>query len=94
MTATARTANGTVSYDLKSDFAGSAVHVNGQTALAKGYATSAVASIQTLSVEKALQMAGQAAIPVRGDLSATAHLRDPRDTRCGLEFHISSRQRV
>jgi len=73
LTATARTANGTVSYELKSDFAGSDIRVNGRTTLAS-YATTAVASIQALSLEKALQIAGQAAIPVRGDLSATAHV--------------------
>ena len=37
LTATARTANGTVSYDLKSDFAGSDIHINGHTALASLY---------------------------------------------------------
>ncbi len=73
LTATARTANGTVSYDLRSNFAGSDIQINGHTALAS-YTTSATASVRALSVEKALQMTGEAAIPVRGDLSATAHL--------------------
>jgi len=73
LTATARTANGTVSYELKSDFAGSDIRVNGRTTLAS-YATTAVASVQALSLEKALQITGQAGIPVRGDFSATAHV--------------------
>ena len=88
--ATARTANGTVSYDLKSDFAGSGIHVSGHTAWAKGYTTSAIASIQALPVEKALQMAGQAAVPVRGDLSATAHVTGtPRIPVADLSFTLA-----
>jgi translocation and assembly module TamB len=86
LTATARTASGILTYDLKSDFGGSDIHVNGHTALAN-YTTSAVASIQALSVEKALQITGQAEIPVRGDLSATAHfMGTPRAPTADLSF--------
>jgi len=88
LTATARTANGAVTYDLKSNFAGSDIHVEGHTTLAN-YATSAVASVRALSVEKALQIAGQAAIPVRGDLSATAHFNGtPRAPVADLTFTL------
>src|SRR6185437_1414935 len=50
-----RTNNGTVSYNLVSDFAGSNVKVNGRTALAMDYPTTADASIQNLSIEKVLR---------------------------------------
>jgi translocation and assembly module TamB len=89
LTATARTANGTVAYDLNSDFAGSDIRVNGHTALAS-YTTSATASIRALSVEKALQIAGQSAIPVRGDLSATSHfMGTPRAPIADLNFTLA-----
>ncbi|HEY1950980.1 MAG TPA: hypothetical protein VGG97_28465, partial [Bryobacteraceae bacterium] len=74
LTAKARTAGGNVNYDLSSDFAGSDIRLNGHTTLAKNYSTTADVSIQRLSVEKALLLAGQTDIPARGDLSADAHL--------------------
>src|SRR5207248_8903721 len=74
LTATARTVNGTVNYNLNSDFAGSNVRVIGRTTLAKDYPTTADASIQNLSVEKALRLAGQGSIPATGNLSGDAHL--------------------
>ena len=90
LTAAARTANGTVSYELKSDFAGSDIRINGHTALASNYATSVEASIRSLSLEKALQIGGQGAIPVRGELSATAHLTGTRQTPVGdLSFTLA-----
>ncbi len=74
LTATARTSNGTVNYNLTSDFAGSNIRVNGHTALIKDYPTTADASIQNLSVEKTLRIAGEGSIPATGTLSADAHL--------------------
>ncbi len=75
LVATARTANGNVNYKLSSDFAGSSISIGGRTALMKDYATTtADASIQNLSIEKALSIAGQAALPARGNLSANAHV--------------------
>ena len=74
LTATARTVNGNVNYQISSDFAGSNINVHGHTALAGQYATVADASIENLSVEKVLRVAGEAAIPARGTLSADAHL--------------------
>ncbi|HEX4808900.1 MAG TPA: translocation/assembly module TamB domain-containing protein [Bryobacteraceae bacterium] len=72
LTATARTDNGAVRYNVASNFAGSNVLVNGTTALTNDYATNAQASIQNLSVEKALSLAGQSSIPARGTFSADA----------------------
>ncbi len=74
LSATARTVNGTVNYNLKSDFAGSNIQVNGRTALLKNYPTTADASIQNLSVGKALSIAGQGSIPATGTLSANGHV--------------------
>ncbi len=74
LTATASTANGSVSYTVTSDFAGSSIKVNGRTALTHNYETTADASIQNLSVEKALAISGQSSIPARGNLSADAHV--------------------
>ena len=72
--AKARTQNGNVNYDVHSNFAGSAIQVNGKTSLAKDYATTAAASIQNLSVEKALAIAGQGDVPAKGTLSANANV--------------------
>ena len=74
LTATARTANNAVNYNVASNFAGSNIKINGHTALTKDYATTADAAIQNLSIEKALQIVGQGAIPARGNLSADAHV--------------------
>ncbi|MDQ2839453.1 MAG: translocation/assembly module TamB domain-containing protein [Acidobacteriota bacterium] len=74
LTAKARTADGNVVYDVTSDFGGSAIKADGRTSLSGNYATVADASIQNLSVSKALQLAGQGAVPARGDFSANAHV--------------------
>src|SRR6202034_3713223 len=74
LTATARTTNGTVNYNVASNFAGSNIQLNGHSGLTAPYATAADASIQNLSVEKTLQITGQSAIPARGTLSANAHV--------------------
>jgi len=69
--AQAHTVNGSVVYDAHSNFAGSAIQVDGSTLLAKDYPTTATTSIQNLAVEKALAIAGQAAVPVKGLFSAS-----------------------
>ncbi|MBV8068953.1 MAG: translocation/assembly module TamB domain-containing protein [Acidobacteriaceae bacterium] len=74
LTASARTANGTVTYQLTSDFAGSNVHINGHTGLNPDYPTVADASIQDLSISKVLQITGETSIPASGSLSADAHM--------------------
>ncbi len=79
LTAQARTVNGAVNYNIHSDFAGSAIQVDGKTSLSKDYPTKASASIQNLSIEKALAIAGQAAIPATGTLSANANVSGTLD---------------
>jgi len=74
LTATARTVSGNVNYAITSNFAGSSIRLNGRTALSGDYPTSADASIQNLSIEKALLIVGQSSFPARGDLSANAHV--------------------
>ncbi len=74
LTATARTVNGSVQYNVNSDFAGSAIRVNGTTALSNDYFTTADASIQNLAIGKALQIAGESSIPAQGNLTANAHV--------------------
>jgi translocation and assembly module TamB len=77
LTANARTSQKTVQYMLTSDFAGSAIHVNGNTDLTRDYPTQADLSVANLPLERvgALQAAIQKKppIPVKGNLSATAH---------------------
>ena len=72
LTATARTASNNVNYNVRSNFAGSEVKVDGRTALTKDYVTQATATIRNLSVEKVLQITGQNDIPAKGQLSADA----------------------
>ena len=74
LVAQARTANGGVTYNVHSDFAGSGIQIYGTTSLAKGFATKAVATIKNLSVEKTLAITGQADIPAKGTLSANANV--------------------
>ncbi len=74
LVASARTVDGTVNYNASSDFAGSSISVKGNTGLAKDYPTTADASIQNLSIEKALSIVGEAGLPARGKLSANAHI--------------------
>ncbi len=74
LTATARTTNGAINYNLASNFAGSSIQVNGRTGLLSDHPTTADASIQNLSVEKVLQIVGQGSVPARGTLSANAHV--------------------
>lgn len=71
--ATARTSGQTVSYNVTSDFAGSNVHVTGNTQLVRDYPTTADASIRNLPVERVLAVAQRTDIPAKGTLSGTAH---------------------
>ncbi len=87
--ATARTSNGKVTYDVHSDFAGSNVKVQGETALAKDYRTTADASIANLSIAKALQIVGQGSLPASGNFSAKAHVDGPLQTpNANLDFAL------
>ncbi len=91
LTATGRTMNGSVSYTLASNFAASNIQVNGRTALQKDYPTTADASIQNLSVEKALSIAGEGSIPATGTLAANAHVAGTLAApRADLSFTLAS----
>jgi translocation and assembly module TamB len=91
ITATAHTINGDVNYRLASDFAGSSITLNGHTALTGQYATVADASIQNLSVEKLLSIAGQAAVPARGTLSADAQVSGTMNNpKANLNFALNN----
>lgn len=74
LTASVRTNNRAVTYKLASSFAGSDVEVNGRTSLVKNYPTTADALVRNLSIGKVLQITGQTDIPVKGLLSANAHV--------------------
>ncbi|MFL6416911.1 MAG: translocation/assembly module TamB domain-containing protein [Bryobacteraceae bacterium] len=90
LTATARTAGQDVTYQVRSDFAGSNVSVDGRTTLAANYPTVADAHIQNLAVQKALQIVGQGAVPVAGELSAEAHVAGTMQTPdANLQFQFA-----
>jgi autotransporter translocation and assembly factor TamB len=74
LTGTVRTTNRVINYQLSSNFAGSAVAINGKTTLATDYPTSADASIKNLSIAKVLSITGQSNIPATGTASADAHV--------------------
>lgn len=74
LTATVRSNSGAVTYNVASNFAGSNIQVNGRTVLTKDYPTTADALVRNLSIEKALEITGQADIPVKGTFSATGHV--------------------
>jgi translocation and assembly module TamB len=74
LTATARTTENAIKYDLTSNFAGSNLRVIGNTKLVRDYPTTADASISHLPVQRVLTLAKQNAIPARGDLSGKVHV--------------------
>ena len=80
LNASAHTANGNVVYQVASNFAGSNVKVEGRTALATGYYTTATAAISNLSVSKALELANENSVPVSGTLTANAQVNGPIDS--------------
>src|SRR5262249_33119356 len=73
LTATARTRQHTVHYDLTSNFAGSSIRANGDTDLTRDYPTRADATIGNLAIERVLALADGAPIPAKGSLSASMH---------------------
>lgn len=74
LTATAATAGGAVRYNVNSDFAGSTIHVTGDTLLAGNHATTANAQIANLPIDRVLAVAGQRDLPVSGTLSANGQV--------------------
>ena len=57
LNATARTSGQTVTYNVTSDFAGSNIHVNGNTQLVRDYPTTADATSRNLPIERMLTLA-------------------------------------
>lgn len=84
LTATADTAGADVRYNVSSDFAGSTIRVNGQSDLTGDHQTSATASIANLPIDRALAVAGQSDLPLKGTFGASAQvsgtLQDPQAT--------------
>lgn len=73
LTASAATNARTVNYNLTSDFAGSNIHVNGNTELARDYPTTASAQLANLPIQRVLAVANRSDIRVKGILSGTAN---------------------
>src|SRR5262249_50028932 len=64
----------TVNYNVVSDFAGSNIHVTGNTQLVRGYPTNASATLAKLPIERLLAVAKRTDIPAKGNLSGSAHV--------------------
>lgn len=81
-TATANTAGRDLRYNINSDFAGSTIRVNGQSALDGEHQTTATAAISNLPIDRVLAIAGRTDLPVKGTLGLNGEvagtLKDPR----------------
>ncbi|HLK66887.1 MAG TPA: translocation/assembly module TamB domain-containing protein [Bryobacteraceae bacterium] len=81
LTATASSNGANIQYNVNSNFAGSTIHVTGQSLLAGNHQTTANGSISNLPIDRVLALAGRRDLPVNGTLSATAQvsgtLQDP-----------------
>ena len=88
--AEAKTTGNNVDFRVNSDFIGSDIRISGRTGLAKDYPTTASLSIRNLEVERVLQAAQQAGLPVRGgSFSATGEVAGTlRDPRAKLSFRL------
>ena len=75
LTATATTSGQTVNYNLTSNFAGSNIHVDGNTQLTRDYPTTARATLGNLPVQRGLSVADRSDIPISGLLSGTANFQ-------------------
>jgi translocation and assembly module TamB len=74
LTATANSAGSVVRYDVNSNFAGSTIRVNGQSAIAGEHETTATASIANLPIDQVLAVVGRRDLEVTGILAANAQL--------------------
>ncbi len=79
LTLNASTSGSDVTTRIDSDFAGSRIGVTARTSLQSGYATTADASIRSLPIDKAAEVAGASQIGARGMLSADAHFTGTLD---------------
>jgi translocation and assembly module TamB len=77
-TASARTNGQTLTYRADSDFAGSQIHLAGNTQLAPGYATTADASITNLPIQRILSLV-PGGMDASGILTAKAHFTGTMD---------------
>ena len=68
-TATAATTGGALRYRVDSNFAGSTIHVNGESALTGNHQTTATAAISGLPIDRVLAIAGRTDLPVSGTLA-------------------------
>ena len=75
LTATATTSGQAVNYNLTSNFAGSNIHVEGNTQLTHDYPTTARASFGNLPVQRMLSVADRGDVAISGLLSGTANFR-------------------
>ncbi len=83
LNATASTGGKMVQYQLTSNFAGSNIHVSGNTQLTRDYPTTADANIRNLPVEAVLAAARRKDVPAKGNLSGTAHFNGTKDAPQG-----------
>lgn len=72
LTATASSNGSSIHYDVNSNFAGSTIRVNGDTAVAGDHQTTASAQIANLPVNKLLAVAGHGDLPMNGAITLDA----------------------
>jgi translocation and assembly module TamB len=81
-TATAAATGGALRYRVDSNFAGSTIRVNGESALTGNHQTTATAAISGLPIDRVLAIAGRTDLPVSGTLALNGQvggtLQDPR----------------
>lgn len=88
--ATAHTRGQVVDYQLTSDFAGSKLRVTGNTRLTRDYPTTADATISSLPMERVLAVVRRKDVPVKGNLSGTAHCSGTvDDPQCSVQLDLT-----
>ena len=91
MTATADTAGTALRYNVSSNFAGSAIRVDGESELNGDHRTSANANISNFPIDRVLAVTGQRNLPVKGSLSATAQVSGTlQDLQATANFTITN----
>jgi translocation and assembly module TamB len=91
ITATADTAGTALRYNVSSNFAGSAIRVDGESDLNGDHRTSANASVSNLPIDRVLAVTGQRNLPVKGSLSATAQVSGTlQDLQATANFTITN----
>ena len=91
LSATARTNQQVVHYNVTSNFAGSKIGLNGNTELARDYPTTADAAIADLRIERVLTVVKRADIPAKGVLSCSLHFAGTSQKPTGsLDFDLAN----